>query len=84
LPEAASSPERYTLAVITDHDLYPEIRRHLGQGLRTVMASAENEIKNVLEQAGTRLCSTWTASQTARSMDSTFSRKSGRFATMSC
>jgi len=51
LPEAASSPERYTLAVITDDDLYPEIRRHLGQGLRTVLASTENEIKNVLEQA---------------------------------
>jgi DNA-binding NtrC family response regulator len=51
LPEAATSPERYTLAVITDDDLYPEIRRHLGQGLRTVLASTENEIKNVLEQA---------------------------------
>jgi DNA-binding NtrC family response regulator len=51
LPEASSSPERYTLAVITDDDLYPEIRRHLGQGLRTVLARAENEIKNVLEQA---------------------------------
>jgi DNA-binding NtrC family response regulator len=46
-----TSPERYTLAVITDDDLYPEIRRHLGQGLRTVPASTENEIKNVLEQA---------------------------------
>ena len=51
MPEAATSPERYTLAVITDDDLYPEIRRHLGQGLRTVLASTENEIKNVLEQA---------------------------------
>ena len=51
MPEAAISPERYTLAVITDDDLYPEIRRHLGQGLRTVLASTENEIKNVLEQA---------------------------------
>jgi len=51
LPEAATSAERYTLAVITDDDLYPEIRRHLGQGLRTVLASTENEIKNVLEQA---------------------------------
>ena len=51
MPEAATSPERYTLAVITDDDLYPEIRRHLGQGLRTVLASNENEIKNVLEQA---------------------------------
>jgi len=51
LPEAATSAERYTLAVITDDDLYPEIRRHLGQGLRTVLASNENEIKNVLEQA---------------------------------
>ena len=51
MPEAATNPERYTLAVITDDDLYPEIRRHLGQGLRTVLASSENEIKNVLEQA---------------------------------
>ena len=51
MPEAATSAERYTLAVITDDDLYPEIRRHLGQGLRTVLASSENEIKNVLEQA---------------------------------
>ena len=51
MPEAATSAERYTLAVITDDDLYPEIRRHLGQGLRTVLASTENEIKNVLEQA---------------------------------
>ena len=51
MPEAVTSPERYTLAVITDDDLYPEIRRHLGQGLRTVPASTENEIKNVLEQA---------------------------------
>jgi DNA-binding NtrC family response regulator len=51
LLEAATSPERYTLAVITDDDLYPEIRRHLGQGLRTALASTENEIKNVLEQA---------------------------------
>jgi len=51
LPEAATSAERYKLAVITDDDLYPEIRRHLGQGLRTVLASNENEIKNVLEQA---------------------------------
>ena len=51
MPEAATSAERYTLAVITDDDLYPEIRRHLGQGLRTVLASNENEIKNVLEQA---------------------------------
>jgi DNA-binding NtrC family response regulator len=51
LPEAASSPERYTLAVITDDDLFPEIRRHLGQELRTVLAGTENEIKNVLELA---------------------------------
>jgi DNA-binding NtrC family response regulator len=52
LPETATSPERYTLAVITDDDdeLYPEIRRHLGQELRTTLATTENEIKNVLEQ----------------------------------
>lgn len=51
MPEAATSPERYTLAVVTDDELYPEIRRHLGQELRTVLACTENEIKNVLEQA---------------------------------
>jgi len=51
LPEAATSPERYSLAVITDdEELYPEIRKHLGGDLRTSLATTEDEIKNVLEQ----------------------------------
>lgn len=50
MPEAATSPERYSLAVITDdEELYPEIRKHLGGELRTSLASTENEIKNILE-----------------------------------
>jgi DNA-binding NtrC family response regulator len=53
LPEAATSPERYSLAVITDdEELYPEIRKHLGSELRTSLATTEDEIKNVLEQPG--------------------------------
>lgn len=51
MPEAATSPERYSLAVITDdEELYPEIRKHLGGDLRTSLATTEDEIKNVLEQ----------------------------------
>jgi DNA-binding NtrC family response regulator len=51
LAEGASSPERYSLAVITDdEELYPEIRKHLGGELRTSLATTEEEIKNVLEQ----------------------------------
>jgi DNA-binding NtrC family response regulator len=51
LPEAASSPERYSLAVITDDDeLYPEIQRRLGSELRTTLATNETAIKRVLEQ----------------------------------
>jgi DNA-binding NtrC family response regulator len=53
LPETASSPERYSLAVITDdEELYPEIRKRLGSELRTCLATTENEIKGVLEQPG--------------------------------
>jgi len=53
LPEAATSPERYSLAVITDdEELYPEIRKHLGSVLHLSLASTESEIKDVLEQPG--------------------------------
>jgi len=52
LPESAASPERYSLAVITDDDeLYPEIRQHLGDQLRLSLASDESQIKTTLEQS---------------------------------
>lgn len=51
MPEAATSPERYSLAVITDaEEIYPELRRDLGNALRTSLATNEEEIKNLLEQ----------------------------------
>src|SRR5258708_1726261 len=50
LPEPALSPERYALAVITDdHQLFPEVRKHLGAQFRTTLASTEDEIKSALE-----------------------------------
>jgi DNA-binding NtrC family response regulator len=52
LPEAATSLERYSLAVITDsEELYAEVRRHLGGELRISPADTESEIKQVLERA---------------------------------
>jgi DNA-binding NtrC family response regulator len=52
LPESSANPERYSLAVITDdEELYPEIRKHLGDDLRTFLASTESEIKHALERA---------------------------------
>jgi len=51
LPDPSASPERYSLAVITDDEqLFPEIRKHLGNDLRTSLAADENEIKHALEQ----------------------------------
>ena len=51
MPEAATSPERYLLAVITDdEELYPDVRKLLGSQFRTVLASSENEIKDTLQQ----------------------------------
>jgi DNA-binding NtrC family response regulator len=51
LAEAATRPERYSLAVITDDkELYPEIRKHFGGQLHTSLATTEDEIKGVLEQ----------------------------------
>ena len=53
MPESAASPECYSLAVITDdEELYPEIRKHLGDQLRASLASNEAEIRNALEQSG--------------------------------
>jgi DNA-binding NtrC family response regulator len=52
LPDTESKPERYTLAVITDDtEISPEVRRQLGNQFRTMVASIEDEIKAVLEQA---------------------------------
>jgi len=53
LPEAATSVERYSLAVITDDtEPFPEIRKHLGGEFRISLATTENEIKAVLELSG--------------------------------
>jgi DNA-binding NtrC family response regulator len=51
LPEGTTSPERYSLAVITDDEaLYAEIRKRLGNELRISLADTENEIKQALER----------------------------------
>ena len=53
MAELSVNPERYSLAVITDHEeLFSEIREHLGSELRTSLASNEHEIKRGLEQPG--------------------------------
>jgi DNA-binding NtrC family response regulator len=50
LPEAASTSERYALALITDStEPFPEIRKHLGGEFRIYLANTEQEIKSVLE-----------------------------------
>ena len=50
LSESSANPERYSLAVITDEDeLFPEIRKHLGDAFRTSLAANEHEIKQILE-----------------------------------
>ena len=51
MPDPSSSPERYSLAVITDDaELFPEVRKHLGGEFRTSLASDEDEIKALLEK----------------------------------
>jgi DNA-binding NtrC family response regulator len=51
LPDPSSSPERYSLAVITDDaELFPEVRKHLGGEFRTSLAANEDDIKALLEQ----------------------------------
>ena len=53
MPDPSASPERYSLAVITDEEgLFPEIRRHLGNDLRTSLAANQHEIQHALEQPG--------------------------------
>ncbi len=51
LRETSDSPERYSLAVITDDgEFYPEVRKHLGSEFRTNLARSEDEIKKILEE----------------------------------
>lgn len=51
MAEAAVSPERFSIAVITDDaEIIPEVRNHLGAKFRTSVASTEMEIKSALEQ----------------------------------
>jgi DNA-binding NtrC family response regulator len=51
LPETPDSPERYSLAVITDDgEFYPEVRKHLGSEFRTNLTRNEDEIKKMLEE----------------------------------
>lgn len=53
MSDASASPERYSLAVISDDgEFYPEIRKQLGGEFRTALATTESEIKSVLEQPG--------------------------------
>ena len=51
MPEAGSSPERYSLAVITDDaEIFPEFRKHLGGDFQISLATTEAEIKALLER----------------------------------
>jgi len=51
LPETPDRPERYLLAVISDdEEHYRQVHKYLGSAFRTIPASNEGEIKNVLEQ----------------------------------
>jgi DNA-binding NtrC family response regulator len=53
LPEAATSVERYSLAVITDDaEPFPEVRKELGSEFRISLATTESEIKSTIEQSG--------------------------------
>ena len=46
LPEPGSSPERYSLAVITDDaDIFPEIRKNMGGEFRTSLATTKDEVR---------------------------------------
>lgn len=50
MPEAAISPERYSLAVITDDtEAFPEIRKQLAAEFRISLATTENDIKTAIE-----------------------------------
>jgi DNA-binding NtrC family response regulator len=51
LPESSSGSERSSLVVITDDaEIFPEIRKYLGDAFEISLATNENEIKSALEQ----------------------------------
>jgi DNA-binding NtrC family response regulator len=51
LPKPGPSPERFSLAVITDDaDIFPEIRKNLGGEFRTSLATTKDEIRDVVER----------------------------------
>lgn len=51
MAEAGTSPERHSLAVITDDaEIFAEVRNHLGARFRISLATTELEIKSILEQ----------------------------------
>ncbi len=51
LPKPDPSPERFSLAVITDDaDIFPEIRKNLGGEFRTSLATTKDEIRDVVER----------------------------------
>ena len=51
MPDPSPTPERYSLAVISDDaELFPEVRKYLGGEFRTSLATNEREIKTLLEQ----------------------------------
>lgn len=51
MSERGPSPERYSLAVITDDaDIFPEIKKHLGGEFRTSLATTKDEIRAVVER----------------------------------
>ncbi len=50
MPEPATNPERYALAVISDDDeLFSELRKQLAAQFRVTLASTEDGIKSALE-----------------------------------
>jgi DNA-binding NtrC family response regulator len=53
--EATPAKEQYAIVVITvEETAFPEIRRSLGPAFKTVLASTESEIKEVMDDAGLR------------------------------
>jgi len=51
LSETLTSPERFTLAVITDDlEVFPEVRKQLSGEFHTSLAQTDEEIKKLLEQ----------------------------------
>ncbi len=53
--EATPAEEQYAIAVITvEESAFPEMRRSLGPGFKTVLAATESEIKEVMDDAGLR------------------------------